>query len=92
MFLVLTRSHDKGAQNWEIEESSQGVRICPLFDNEVTFYDEDQTTILKTDPTVWLTRQLLISSLFNESLYFDIFDTSLQKEDYICIAKNQKRV
>ena len=39
IFSILTRANDKGPQNWEIEESSEGVNICPIADNELIFYD-----------------------------------------------------
>lgn len=42
-FSILTRANDKGAQNWEVEEASDGVRICPIFDNEIIFNDENTT-------------------------------------------------
>ncbi len=48
IFSILTRAHDRGSQNWEIEESAEGVKVCPIYDSEITFYDEENTVALST--------------------------------------------
>jgi len=48
IFAILVRANDKGAQNWELEESENTINIYPIFDNELIFYDENITTTIST--------------------------------------------
>lgn len=45
IYAILIRANDKGAQNWEVEESADGVSICPITDNELIFYPRATTTM-----------------------------------------------
>lgn len=38
IFAILTEQIDKGAQNWEIEESFDNVDVVPLYDNEGAYF------------------------------------------------------
>lgn len=93
IFEVLVRANDKGSQNWEIEESENDVNVCPLFDNELIFYDSATMTMSASfndsekDVKESLKKFLTISSQEYINLFINKFNAFDDNMFYSCIEK-----
>lgn len=93
IFSILTRTNDLGAQNWEIEESNDGVKICPLFDNESIYFDRDVTASLSVgfqDNNQSIKESLKRFLTISSQEYIDLFIKKyefLELEDFLILIK-----
>lgn len=81
IFMILTCQHDRGAHQWELEETPETISIVPMYDNEASFPDSEIWTGMSTgfgdceqSPSVVLKEFLTISSSEYVNLFLEKFN------------------
>lgn len=88
IFSILTRANDQTSYNWEIEENSNRVALCPLLDNEIMLDQKEATMTLSVgydDNNTSVKNSLKKFLLTADNKYIDMFLTKLKCFDYNCL-------